>query len=134
MADAQAIGNAFRITATGWDRQRIFQGRYTRGEIGTLVIDYNGIMLPGETIAQAKFQMAQTYIVIMSNPAIRSDQRSCQVDIQANYPNDTMFKCTVLTSTGRSLVQTARLQVDDTYWFDGDTVNQNGPTEFIVTA
>lgn len=134
MTDSVQLGNTSRIMASAWNRQYVFQGRYTRGEKRTLIIDYNGAMEPGQTISQAIFQIAQPYIVIMSNPAIRSDGRSLQVDIQANYPNDTMFKATAITPTGQAWVQTARLQVDDTYWFDNDTVQTNGPTYFVVDA
>ena len=132
MTDAAEIGNASWIRASAWNRQKIFQGRYTRGETRTLIIDFNGALPPGVTITACTFKMAQPYIVFMANPAFRADQRAVQIDITCNYPNDTMFKCTATDSTGKQWVQTARLQVDDTYWFDLDTIQATGPTVLSI--
>lgn len=126
------IGNATKIVASAWDRTRVFLGRLIRGEKRCLLVDFNGAIDKSRTILGVKWQCGQTYIAIMSNARIQSDLRSTAVDVQANYPNDTMFKCTAYLDNGERYVQTIRMSVDDTYWFDGDTVQQNGPTVLTV--
>lgn len=127
------IGNATKILAGAWDRVRMFGARLIRGERRCLLVDFNGAIPANRTIVSAKWQCALPYIAFMANARIFPDRRSTAVDLTANYPNVTDFKCTATLDNGEEYVQLIRVEVDDTYWFSADTIATVGPTVLVAT-
>jgi hypothetical protein len=120
-------------TAYASDYQRTRQQRVTlpRGEVRTLVANYNGVLEAGETIATATWRL--THAGVLSAAAIASDGRSTSVTVQAAASRGNV-KVEALTSTGRLLPVEYQLEVQTSPWFNGESTIQSGPQTLTVSA
>lgn len=131
-ATPEDIGNVTRITASPWRRNRVSLAQITRGEVRQLLFDYNGAIDPARTIVSGRFECGQVYVVFMSNPVILTGARAMAVTIRGNFPLDCMIKALARLDNGEIYVQTVKIVVKDTYWFDGDTLQDNGPAVLVT--
>lgn len=102
-----------------------------RGEVRTLMADFNGVLDSGETITSATWRL--TVGGVLSVAAIASNGRSTHCTVQAASSAGAV-KVEATTSTGRVIPTVYRLSVANSPWFQGETTIQSGPQTLTVTV
>lgn len=122
------LGRVTRIYASGYDRSRVHDGRMVRGESRCLVVDFNGAIPAGRTVASVTWRCNIPTAIVMSNARIQAGARSVAVDVLAGWSCDTAIKCESTLDNGEVYAQLIRLAVQDAPWFQGETTPTTGPT------
>lgn len=130
---ATDYGRVTRIVASGYDRSRVHQGTFVRGEQRILVLSLAGAVPPARKIVAARWQLDFSTVIAMSNARISDDQRQTAIDVRGTWPGYATLKCTATLDNGEAFAQLAVLRVIDNYWFTDGQV-QAGPTELNVTV
>ena len=128
ITSCEELGRVTRIYASGYDRARIHDGRLVRGESRCLVVEFNGAIPAGRTIASVTWRCNNPAAVVMSNARIQGGARSVAVDVIAEWSFDTAIKCEATLDNGERYMQLIRLAVLDAPWFQDDTAPATGPT------
>ena len=128
MTDCAELGRVTRVYASGYDRARIHDGRLVRGESRCLVVEFNGAIPAGRTIASVTWRCINPAAIVMSNARIQAGARSVAVDVLAGWSCDTAIKCEATLDNGERYMQLIRLAVLDAPWFQGDAAPTAGPT------
>ena len=105
-------GQVTKSYVSGYNRNRVHVTNLYAYEKRPLVADFNGAMVPERLIETATWQTWNNSNVIMSNPLISDDQRSCSIDIMAQIGGWAVIKCSVTLDDGGILVQQYRVNVD----------------------
>lgn len=122
------------LYASAYQRTRETVIRLARGEERTLAANFNGLLDPGEAIATATFRVQQPGSGILSSPAIASDGRSCSCTLLTGYGGMARLRIEIETSTGRTLIALARLDIQGAPHFAGEANPAQGPTSVTVSA
>jgi hypothetical protein len=112
--------------ASAYQRDRVHVSRIMRGESRVLHADFSA-PANGDPVASVNWRAETGYPLVMSTPAIAGNVVS--VKLLATNSGRAILRCTVTLTSGATLVQMFRINVDGAPYFAGEPLpGATGPT------
>lgn len=116
--------------ASRFQRARVWQGEFVRGEKFTLTANFNAVLAAGETIAAVTWYCMNTGSVIFGT--VTKGARTTSVVCTMGWGGGSAVKCEVTSSGGSVATQVFGIGVASGPYFQGETVPAQGQSS--VTA
>lgn len=116
-----------------YQRSRIHQSDFVRGEQTTFHAQFNGALDEGVLIDEVTWFTGTPWAVILSNPQIATDRRSVSVDVTIGYAGPGDLKCVVTLDNGQVRNQLYRITIMDNPFVEGESAPSAGPNSVTAT-
>lgn len=129
------MSRLFKGYASAYSAKQTQTRRVRRFRKHPLTVDFNGAIVPGQTIESVTWDCTSPWATFMEGPAISTDGRSVSVNVSFNYAGWGWIKATATMSDGSSANYEFVFDVTDAPMYPATTyLSNSGPFSVTATA